>query len=58
MVLTAFITEKDYVRCITEDMKCFGLSWHDQNVKLVATLRGSRPGVQSASLIMRSLMKS
>ena len=26
--------------------------------KLVATLRGSRPGVQSASLIMTSLMTS
>ena len=35
------------------------LTWHnDEKVKLAATLRGSRPGVQSASLIMTSLMTS
>jgi len=31
---------------------------HGYNLKLAATLRGSRPGVQSASLIMTSLMAS
>jgi len=30
----------------------------DENGKQAATLRGSRPGVQSASLIMTSLMTS
>ena len=36
----------------------YELFWTEINEKLAATLRGSRPGVQSASLIMTSLMTS